>query len=144
MRLGIVGLGLMGASFAEALHRTRPEIELVGVDADPTTLATALERGIIREPGVEGADLIMLAVPPLAIRDLLPNLPRHALGTAMASTNARSMVWAAGSGGDFVVGPPGSAGGAPAPGPADPAYVPGRPRRPGPARPQPGRGQKIG
>ena len=106
MRLGIVGLGLMGASFAEALHRTRPEIELVGVDADPTTLATALERGIIREPGVEGADLIMLAVPPLAIRDLLPNLPRHALVTDMASTKARIMVWAAESGVDFVGGHP--------------------------------------
>ncbi|MDQ6918789.1 MAG: prephenate dehydrogenase/arogenate dehydrogenase family protein [Candidatus Dormibacteraeota bacterium] len=96
----------MGASFAEALHRTRPEIELVGVDADPTTMATALERGIIREPGVEGTDVIVLAVPPLAIRDLLPNLPRQALVTDMASTKARIMVWAAESGVDFVGGHP--------------------------------------
>jgi prephenate dehydrogenase len=106
MRLGIVGLGLMGASFAEALRRTRPEIELVGLDSNPATLATALERGIIREPGIEGADVVMLAVPPQAIRDLLPNLPRQALVTDMASTKARIMVWAAESGIDFIGGHP--------------------------------------
>jgi prephenate dehydrogenase len=106
VRLGVVGLGLMGASFAEALHRTRPSIEIVGVDADPGTLATALELGIIREPGIEGADVIMLAVPPLAIRDLLPNLPRNALVSDMASTKARIVVWAAESGVDFVGGHP--------------------------------------
>jgi prephenate dehydrogenase len=106
VRLGVVGLGLMGASFAEALHRARPEIEIVGVDSDPATMATALERGIIRAPGIEGADVVMLAVPPQAIRDLLPNLPRHALVTDMASTKARIMVWAAEAGVDFVGGHP--------------------------------------
>jgi prephenate dehydrogenase len=106
VRLGVVGLGLMGASFAEALHRTRPEIEIVGIDANPATIATALERGLIREPGIEGADVIMLAIPPLAIRDLLPNLPRTALVTDMASTKARIAVWAAESGVDFVGGHP--------------------------------------
>jgi prephenate dehydrogenase len=106
VRLGVVGLGLMGASFAQALHRTRPEIEIVGVDSNPATLATALERGIVRSPGIEGADVIMLAVPPLAIRDLLPNLPRTALVTDMASTKARIMVWAAEAGVDFVGGHP--------------------------------------
>jgi prephenate dehydrogenase len=106
VRLGVVGLGLMGASFAEALRSARPGIEIVGIDSDPATLATALERGIIREPGIEGSDVIMLAVPPQAIRDLLPNLPRHALVTDMASTKARIMVWAAESGVDFVGGHP--------------------------------------
>ncbi|HEY8811156.1 MAG TPA: prephenate dehydrogenase/arogenate dehydrogenase family protein [Candidatus Dormibacteraeota bacterium] len=106
MRLGVVGLGLMGASFAEALRSARPGIEIVGIDSDPATLATALERGIIREPGIEASDVVMLAVPPLAIRDLLPNLPRHALVTDMASTKARIMVWAAESGVDFVGGHP--------------------------------------
>jgi len=106
VRLGVVGLGLMGASFAVALHRARPEIEIVGADSDPATVATALERGIIRSPGVEGSDVIMLAVPPPAIRDLLPNLPRHALVTDMASTKARVMVWAAEAGVDFVGGHP--------------------------------------
>jgi prephenate dehydrogenase len=106
MRLGVIGLGLMGASFAGALRRTRPEIEIVGVDADPATTATALERGLIRQPGIEGADLIMLAVPPQAIHDLLPNLPRTALVTDMASTKARIAVWAAESGVDFVGGHP--------------------------------------
>ena len=106
MRLGIVGLGLMGASFAEALHRTRPEIEIVGVDSNPATVATALERGLIREPGIEGSDVLVLAIPPLAIRDLLPSLPRDVLVTDMASTKAKITVWAAEAGLDFVGGHP--------------------------------------
>jgi prephenate dehydrogenase len=106
LRLGVVGLGLMGASFAEALRRTRPEIEIVGVDADPATLATALERGIIRAPGIEAADIVVLAIPPLAIRDLLPSLPRHVLVTDMASTKSRIMAWAGEAGLDFIGGHP--------------------------------------
>jgi prephenate dehydrogenase len=106
VRLGVVGLGLMGASFAEALRRTRPEIEIVGVDADPATLATALERGMIRAPGIEAADVIVLAVPALAIRDLLPGLPRDALVTDMASTKSRIMTWAGEAGLDFIGGHP--------------------------------------
>jgi prephenate dehydrogenase len=106
MRLGVVGLGLMGASFAEALRKGRPEIEIVGIDADPITLATALERGIIREPGIEAAEIIVLAVPPQAMRAVMSGLPRDVLVTDMASTKAQVMVWAAEAGLDFVGGHP--------------------------------------
>jgi prephenate dehydrogenase len=106
VRLGVVGLGLMGASFAEALRRGRPEIELVGIDADPATLATALERGIIREPGIEAAEIIVLAVPPQAMRAVMSGLPRDVLVTDMASTKAQVMVWAGEAGLDFVGGHP--------------------------------------
>ena len=89
MRIGLVGLGLMGASFAAALRRARPELELVGVDADPATLATALERGLIGEPGIAGAELVVLAIPADALREVLPSLPRGVLITDMASTKAK-------------------------------------------------------
>ena len=105
-RLGIVGLGLIGASLAEALRRGRPELEIVGVDSDPTTMAKALERGIIREPGIEGAGLVVLAVPPQAMQHLMLNLPRDVLVTDVASTKAQVMKWAAEAGLDFVGGHP--------------------------------------
>lgn len=106
MRLGLVGLGLMGASFAAALRRTRPEIELVGVDADPATLATALERGLIRAPGIEAAEIVVLAIPVGAMRAVLNGLPRDVLVTDMASTKSQISLWAAEAGLDFVGGHP--------------------------------------
>ena len=106
MRLGLVGLGLMGASFAAALRRARPELEVVGVDADPTTLAKALERGLISEPGIEAADVIVLAIPAGAMREVLPGLPRDVLVTDMASTKAAVCGWAGEAGLDFVGGHP--------------------------------------
>jgi prephenate dehydrogenase len=105
-RLGIVGLGLIGASLAEALRRGRPELEIIGVDSNPRTMAKALERGIIREPGIEGAATIVLAVPPQAMKHLMLNLPRDVLVTDVASTKAEVMVWAAEAGLDFVGGHP--------------------------------------
>jgi prephenate dehydrogenase len=106
MRLGLVGLGLMGSSFAAALRRARPEIDLVGIDIDPTTLAKALERGLIREPGIEAAEIVMLAIPADAMRDVLPRLPRQVLVTDMASTKARVCAWADEAELDFVGGHP--------------------------------------
>jgi prephenate dehydrogenase len=105
-RLGIVGLGLIGSSLAEALRRTRPELEIVGVDSNPATMATALERGIIREPGIEEASIIVLAVPPQEMKHLMLNLPRDVLVTDVASTKSQVMVWAAEAGLDFVGGHP--------------------------------------
>ncbi len=106
MRLGVIGLGLMGASFAAALGRRRPEIEVVGTDLDPATVATALERGLIREPGLAGVELLMLAVPPAAMRAVLNQVPRGILVTDMASTKVRVGQWASEAGVDFIGGHP--------------------------------------
>ena len=46
-RLAIVGLGLIGGSFALALRRARPEIQLIGVDLDPRTCDQAREEGAV-------------------------------------------------------------------------------------------------
>lgn len=65
-RVGIVGLGLMGGSLAEALRaRCR---RLIGVDRDPEVVAAARE-GTVDEAteeldaAISGADLLVLAVP---------------------------------------------------------------------------------
>ncbi len=48
MRVGVAGLGLMGASFAGALRRARPELDLIGHDVDPATLRRAVAEGLVR------------------------------------------------------------------------------------------------
>lgn len=106
MRVGVVGLGLMGASFAAALRLRRPDVELVGVDSDPAVVATALERGLISEPGTAGADLLVIAVPPQAVRAVLGRLPRDVLVTDMTSTKVSVCAWAEEAGLDFVGGHP--------------------------------------
>ncbi len=73
-RVAIVGLGLMGGSLALALAGRCAEI--IGVDADPAPLASALQRGIIHraaefEAALAEADFIILSTP---VRTLLAQL----------------------------------------------------------------------
>ncbi|HZU15782.1 MAG TPA: prephenate dehydrogenase/arogenate dehydrogenase family protein [Candidatus Dormibacteraeota bacterium] len=107
MRVGVAGLGLMGASFAGALRRARPELDLIGHDVDPATLRRAVAEGLVR-PGDPGtADVVVLAVPIPALPGLLSDLAgRPAVVTDMASTKARVMAWAAEAGVDLVGGHP--------------------------------------
>lgn len=78
-RVAIWGLGLMGGSLAMALQNACAE--LVGIDADPKTVERALELGIVSRadthPGkiLQGADLVVLAVPVCAILATLAHLP---------------------------------------------------------------------
>ena len=74
--VGVIGLGLMGGSLALALKDACRSIS--GYDADSTTLAQALERGIIQFPiDLRGAevDLLILGVPISAILDWLDRTP---------------------------------------------------------------------
>src|SRR5690554_4959433 len=48
-KIHIIGLGLLGGSFALALKKARPEILFTGMDNDETNLIEALSRGIIEE-----------------------------------------------------------------------------------------------
>jgi prephenate dehydrogenase len=77
MNVTIVGLGLLGGSFALALRAGRPELRVVGVDSDPAHAEEALRLGIVAETApldhaVADADLVVLAVPVSAIEPLLP------------------------------------------------------------------------
>ncbi len=112
--VGVVGLGLMGSSFAMAVKKARPEFTIVGFDHDAATARKAMDRGIASGASTElgiidMADVVVVAVPILAMRDLLTAVRSHVAGktvTDMASTKASVMEWAAAAGVDMVGGHP--------------------------------------
>ena len=112
--VAVVGLGLMGSSLALALKEARPDIVVVGSDRDPMTVRKALDRGIVASAGpdldiVEMADVVVLAVPILALRQVFSALRGRVEGkvvTDMASTKVSVMEWASSFGIDLVGGHP--------------------------------------
>src|SRR6185295_7456814 len=68
-RVAIVGVGLIGGSFALALKQAKACGHVVGVGRNPVNLKLALERGIVdstsSDPAraAEGADLVLVAAP---------------------------------------------------------------------------------
>jgi prephenate dehydrogenase len=122
MRVAFLGLGLIGGSVALAL-RARPEAErdvLVAWSPDGTGPRAALAAGTIDEvaagpsDAVAGADLVVLAAPPLptmALIDLLASLsprtlPADATVTDVASTKGAIVARADAAGLAFVGGHP--------------------------------------
>jgi prephenate dehydrogenase len=107
MRVGIVGLGLMGASLARALHVARPGIELIGTDTDPATLRRAIAGGLVRSGDPADSDVLVLATPIPALEPILGHLGGcPAVVTDVASTKVRVMEWAEAAGVDLVGGHP--------------------------------------
>ena len=88
-RLVVVGLGLIGGSFAKGLRESGLCREVVGVDLDPQSRALAVELGVVDRceddlaAACEGADVIQLAVPILAMEKLLGLLAGMDLGSAV-------------------------------------------------------------
>ncbi|QNF34961.1 prephenate dehydrogenase [Adhaeribacter swui] len=79
MRLCIVGIGLLGGSFALGLKDKFPGLTVIGVDSNPEHAQKALDLGIVQEilplkAAVAQADLIVLATPVNAIVSLLPQV----------------------------------------------------------------------
>ena len=100
-RITIIGTGLIGTSIGLALRAAGFEGDINGVDASRSEYLAALNRGAIAEEkfnkfgeriGVRDADLVILAVPVLAIKDwmkkLAPMLGPHQLVTDVGSTKA--------------------------------------------------------
>ena len=96
MRLAIIGVGLMGGSFALALKRAGKAGTVVGCGRSRANLEWALSHGVIdaiaASPAhaVQGADAVMLAVPvgqmDAVLADIAAHLPAHAAVTDAAST----------------------------------------------------------
>jgi prephenate dehydrogenase len=69
MRLAVIGVGLIGGSFALALKQAKQVSHVVGVGRNAANLKTALERGIIDSTAPDaaaaarGADLVLVATP---------------------------------------------------------------------------------
>ncbi|HLW61202.1 MAG TPA: prephenate dehydrogenase [bacterium] len=97
-RVAIVGVGLIGGSLGMALRARGLAREVVGVPRSLATIGQACRRGAIDRgtidpaEGVDGADLVVLAVPPDQIvpmaRRVAPHLPAGALLTDVASVKA--------------------------------------------------------
>jgi prephenate dehydrogenase len=112
--VAVVGLGLMGASFALALKKAQPDTVIVGSDRNPLVVRKALERGVVETANtdlsvVEMADVVVIAAPLNALREVLPRLAALAPArpaTDMSSTKAAVMEWAAAEGVDLVGGHP--------------------------------------
>ena len=103
-RVAIIGLGLMGASLGMALRECGAAREVVGYDAAPGVAERAQERGAIDSAcaslaeAVVGSDLVVLATPLLAMRDLLaevaPLLAPETVVTDLGSAKASVVSWA--------------------------------------------------
>ncbi|MDP9527374.1 bifunctional prephenate dehydrogenase/3-phosphoshikimate 1-carboxyvinyltransferase [Pseudomonas protegens] len=88
-RLVVIGLGLIGGSFAKGLRESGVCREVVGVDLDPQSRRLAVELGVVDRCeedlalACQGADVIQLAVPILAMEKLLALLAKMDLGQAV-------------------------------------------------------------
>ncbi|MBD9656134.1 bifunctional prephenate dehydrogenase/3-phosphoshikimate 1-carboxyvinyltransferase [Pseudomonas sp. PDM12] len=88
-RLVVVGLGLIGGSFAKGLRARGVCREVVGVDLDAQACRLAVELGVVDRceeqlaAACQGADVIMLAVPILAMERVLAELAKLDLGDAI-------------------------------------------------------------
>lgn len=95
-KLVVIGVGLIGSSFALALKRARAVGHVTGVGRTRRNLAAALRLKAIDEASqdlpraVRGADLVLLATPvgqmPAVMTAIAPHLPAHAVVTDAGST----------------------------------------------------------
>ncbi len=101
MRVAIIGLGLIGGSAGMAFRRAGHTV--AGYARRAATLRRAIELGAVDEPAetlaqAAQAEVLVLAAPVLAIRDLLadlgPLLPSGAIVTDVASTKRQVETWA--------------------------------------------------
>lgn len=102
-RIVIVGLGLVGSSFASAVTTVYGHVEVLGVDVDARTRELAQERGWVAQTASpddsafeqflrEGCDLVVLAAPVDVIEgyfDLLAKWDYQGIITDTASTKTR-------------------------------------------------------
>ena len=95
-QLGLVGCGLMGASFALALQNKALVERVVGFSPSEGTRQKALQRGVIHQAAassgaaVQGADLVLVAVPVShtanCLREIAPHLHPDCLLMDVGST----------------------------------------------------------
>jgi prephenate dehydrogenase len=92
--VAVIGVGLIGGSFALALRAAQPSLRILGVDPDETNLDLALRRGVIDEavslPIAAACDVVLLAVPVRQTANVMTalssHLPAHAVLTDTGST----------------------------------------------------------
>ncbi|MFD2099384.1 prephenate dehydrogenase [Flagellimonas iocasae] len=78
MNIVVIGIGLIGGSFAKDVKRLNPDAQIVGVDKNESHLDEAMELGIIDSKGDYGslasADLVFVSIPVNALVQELPKI----------------------------------------------------------------------
>lgn len=79
MTIAVVGVGLMGGSFARDLRKASPTNKIIGCDTSEAHAATALALGLVDEmvaldAAIARADVLLLSVPVDVITTLLPRI----------------------------------------------------------------------
>jgi prephenate dehydrogenase len=104
-RANVIGLGLIGGSVALSLRRQGWHVS--GDDVDATTAATALDRGIVDELGVDpDAEISFVAVPVLAGVDQVKRALAETAGAVTDVGSVKAAICAAASDPRFVGGHP--------------------------------------
>ena len=104
-KIAIIGTGLIGTSLGMALRQSDlKNLEIVGTDYDGRARSGAQKRGAFHkvegrlQPTVEGADVIVLATPVMAMRDLMetigPYIDKDAVVTDVGSSKRVVAEWA--------------------------------------------------
>jgi prephenate dehydrogenase len=77
-QVSIIGIGLIGGSFALDLKHYFPEVYITGIDQNQTHLTEAISLGIVDQIGslnsLKTADLVVLAIPVNAALEVLPQV----------------------------------------------------------------------
>ena len=84
----IVGLGMIGGSIARGLKKANPKRLIIACDTDAQALQQAVDDGVVSHSGdlatvCPQADIIILAVPPLTVCELLPELLKFMAPSAL-------------------------------------------------------------
>ncbi len=80
-KIAIIGLGLIGASLAQALKNNQLA-DIIGIDANTDSVRAGLDVGLLSfgssdvYQGVQGADIIVIAVPVKAIKGVLSDIKK--------------------------------------------------------------------
>lgn len=96
-RILVVGLGLMGGSFAKALRLAVPTVKLDGLDLNRASMRQAVDQGVLDAAYEKNHDtvydLVVLATPlgayPKVIEELIPRMAEGALVTDLGSVKER-------------------------------------------------------
>lgn len=82
MTISIIGVGLLGGSFALSVREKYPKVRFIGVDASPVNGQLALAKGIVDEvmplaEAIAQSTLVVMAIPVNSIISLLPEVLDH-------------------------------------------------------------------
>ena len=105
-KIAVIGTGLIGTSLGLALRQSDlRNLEVVGTDYESRARSGAQKRGAFHkvegriQPAIEGADVVVLATPVMAMRDLMETigtaLPADTVITDVGSSKRVVVDWAA-------------------------------------------------